>query len=417
VPVSIKMAGLGLALLTAAPALAHAQGCVAPPNVTPLQSTPLTLRILQQSLIPVPATDGFVHLAYAAQATNLDRQAALIDEITPVDPLHGFRPTGSSGVVDMNGRSITGTLRPFKPPLVDGLQSQNPVDTRSLPGGGSGTGFFDVRYPNIQAVPSLLAHRLVVALLGHGGLTTELTDPIPVGCDAPVVLSPPLVGSRWWNGNGCCETISPHRGATLPLNGDIRVPEQFAIDFAQLTPDNTCCTGPVKQLSSWPFFGVPVLAAATGTVVQAVNDMPEQVPGPPVGVTAQNAAGNHIIEDIGGGRFIMYAHLKTNSIPARLLQPGAVLRVGQRLGDVGNTGSTTAPHLHFQVMDRPSTLNAIGLPFVFDKQSLEGHVAGTANSENDTYESGGVVRYVARDVPQTRLNEMPAETQVFGFNE
>jgi hypothetical protein len=243
---------------------------------------------------------------------------------------------------------------------------------------------------------------------------TELTDPIPVGCQSPAVLSPPLVGSRWWDANGCCEVISPHRGATLPINGRIRVPEQFAIDYVQINAGNGCCTGPVKELRSWPFFGAPVLAAAEGVVVEMVNDMPEQVPGEVKGINARNAAGNHIIEDIGNGRYVLYAHLRTGSIPNGIAA-GTSLKRGEKIGEIGNTGSSTAPHLHFQVMDRPSVLNATGLPFVFDRQKLEGQVVGTANQVNDAYEAGGTVSLDMRDAELALVNRMPIEGQVFTY--
>src|SRR5947208_513019 len=67
-------------------------------------------------------------------------------------------------------------------------------------------------------------------LAGVDGTITELTDPVCVSRRPPVVLSPPLAGHRWWDANGCCELVAPHRGATLPINGGIKPPEQFAID-------------------------------------------------------------------------------------------------------------------------------------------------------------------------------------------
>jgi murein DD-endopeptidase MepM/ murein hydrolase activator NlpD len=39
---------------------------------------------------------------------------------------------------------------------------------------------------------------------------------------------------------------------------------------------------------------------------------------------------------------------------------------------VGNSGNSTAPHLHFHVSDRPSILEGEGLPYVIDGFSVEG---------------------------------------------
>jgi hypothetical protein len=394
---------------------ARAQGCAGPAAMAlPTQITPVTLHILQSDLIPVRATDGLVHLAYAAQLTNVSHDPATLNAIVPTDPRHGLTPSGTNEVVDMDGREITGMVLPFMPQAVNGVVPAKSSYGRQLQSGGSGTTFFDVRYRTLAEVPNWLSHRLTVQYPGGDKALVEDVNPIRVGCRTAVVVSPPLVGSGWWDGNGCCRTVGPHRGATLPVNGTFRPPEQFATDFVQLTAQDGCCTGPVKDLQSWPFFGAPILAAADGVVVDRVDGMAEQVPGEVKGITAQNATGNSIIEEIGGGRYVLYAHLKTGSIPARIVV-GTRLRRGQQIGAIGNTGSSTAPHLHFQVMDRPSALNAVGLPFVFDRQVLEGQVAGTANRTNEDYEAGGRLT-VARGTSAVRLNEMPAEGQVFGYN-
>jgi murein DD-endopeptidase MepM/ murein hydrolase activator NlpD len=60
----------------------------------------------------------------------------------------------------------------------------------------------------------------------------------------------------------------------------------------------------------------------------------------------------------------------------RALQPiNGRLRDGQRfaiLGQLGNSGNTTGPHLHFQLMTRPSILDTDGLPFVLARFRLDG---------------------------------------------
>ena len=405
----MRLAILLAALLLLAPVGAQAQRCAAPllpaAGVPPTSINPVVVRVLGPPVIPVPATDGRVHLAYAAQVTNLADGAATVEAIEPVDALRGFAPTGRNEVLAVDGRQITGLVRLF------GVTPAGSRDSATVPAGGSGVAFFDVTYPSLDAVPELLAHRVSVRTADGATLST-LTDPVRVACEPPVRISPPLAGSGWWDGNGCCRTVNAHRAATLPLNGDLRVPEQFAIDFVQVAPDSTCCTGPVREVRSWRFYDAPVLAAAAGTVVAAVDDMGDQIPGPPEGVNVQNAAGNHVIQDIGGGRWVLYAHLSPGSVAVRV---GDTLRPGQQIGRVGNSGSSTAPHLHFQVMDRPLALNAVGLPFVFDRLRVEGTVQGPPDKADEDYEAGRPVR-VERSGAGLRTDQMPAEGQVFGFH-
>ena len=283
------------------PVAARALGCGGLPAAgkpPPLAILPVTVRPVQCELTAVPATDGHIHLAFAAQVTNLGRETAKVLSIIPVNPLNGFQPTGINKVLDSNDADITGKVRLFSPP------TGKEADFSDLPAGASGMTFFDITYARADDVPGLVSNRITVEPGGAGSPLVGDADPVAVSREPPVILSPPLVGDRWWNGNGCCEVVAPHRGATLPVNGDIRPPEQFAIDWVQLTDQQGCCTGPVADLNSWPFFRAPILAAAAGVVVMAVNNEPEQVPGPPKGITADNAPGNNIIEDIGNGRFI-----------------------------------------------------------------------------------------------------------------
>ncbi|MFP5375568.1 MAG: peptidoglycan DD-metalloendopeptidase family protein [Acidimicrobiia bacterium] len=75
--------------------------------------------------------------------------------------------------------------------------------------------------------------------------------------------------------------------------------------------------------------GVPVRAAAAGTVVAA---------GP------RGGYGNATIVDHGGGLATLYAHQSELFVTA-----GTVVAAGQVIGAVGSTGFSTGPHLHFEV--------------------------------------------------------------------
>jgi murein DD-endopeptidase MepM/ murein hydrolase activator NlpD len=72
--------------------------------------------------------------------------------------------------------------------------------------------------------------------------------------------------------------------------------------------------------------------------------------------------GNHLVVDIGEGCFAALAHLKRGSITVR---SGEDIASGQPVAQVGNSGNSTEPHLHFQLMDGPHPATAAGLPFAF----------------------------------------------------
>ena len=70
-----------------------------------------------------------------------------------------------------------------------------------------------------------------------------------------------------------------------------------------------------------------------------------------------------------------YAHLQRDSVR---VVPGERVEVNQELGRLGNTGNTSAPHLHFHVMAGSSPLGSDGLPFVFSKFDFVGVVEEAA---------------------------------------
>ena len=54
-------------------------------------------------------------------------------------------------------------------------------------------------------------------------------------------------------------------------------------------------------------FGAEVLAVADGTVTMAVDGVSDATPPP---IALEQASGNHVAIDIGGGRFAFYEHLQ-----------------------------------------------------------------------------------------------------------
>lgn len=74
-------------------------------------------------------------------------------------------------------------------------------------------------------------------------------------------------------------------------------------------------------------------------------------------------AGNHVIlEEPQSGRFIAVVHLRQGSIRVR---SGETVSAGQLIGECGNSGNSTQPHIHLQAMDGLQLHRAQGVPIVF----------------------------------------------------
>jgi len=97
-----------------------------------------------------------------------------------------------------------------------------------------------------------------------------------------------------------------------------------------------------ESLSDYYCYGKAVYAAAAGYVSKMVNSIPDN----PIGdVNTVDNWGNYVSINHGYGFYTLYAHLKEGSIK---LAEGDYIKMGEKLGLVGNSGRSFVPHLHFQ---------------------------------------------------------------------
>ncbi len=384
-------------VLPASPALAEP---AAPEVLSPLLATPVA------PPNPVMGADARRHLVYEIVLMNIGASAIALNTIETLDAAGG-------AVLD----KLAGEA------LVKRLRLSAAGKGAAFPAGGSGVLFMDVTLPADATVPRALKHRFQVAVSKPQGKASSGSDhdptpqppqmqsfigaPLDVGKPA-VVIAPPLKGSRWVVAGGCCDTITYHRGATLPINGAIRVAERYAIDFVQLDANNKMASGSIDKLSSYAFYGSAIYSVADGTVVAMAADRPEQVPGKlPEGISLQMALGNYVVVDIGEGRFAFYAHMQPGSLRVK---PGDNVTAGQVLGLLGNSGNTDAPHLHFHVMDGVSPLLSNGLPYVFTSFTGQGRV-----TDEKALFAGGVAPIDAGALSGPHKNQLPLNLEVIGF--
>jgi murein DD-endopeptidase MepM/ murein hydrolase activator NlpD len=80
-------------------------------------------------------------------------------------------------------------------------------------------------------------------------------------------------------------------------------------------------------------------AVPTGTDIIAVAD------GKIENASWGNSYGTQLVQKVEGG-WVIYAHLSK-----ALVKPGATVKKGQHIGESGNTGNSSGPHLHFEMRD------------------------------------------------------------------
>ena len=208
----------------------------------------------------------------------------------------------------------------------------------------------------VAAPVAAVRHRITYTIAERPPVTIE-SAPRTVAA-APRPFGQPLRGGAW------SAIYQPamefgHRRYLYALNGTPRVPGRFAIDFfhADRNPKE-------PRYAADPGFGAEVIAVADGRVIAARDDVADPAQRDPDAPSdPENATGNYVALDIGGGRIVFYEHLKQGLA----VKQGDRVRRGQRLGRVGATGQVGGTHLHFHVADTNSPLGAEGLPFAFDR--------------------------------------------------
>ncbi len=202
----------------------------------------------------------------------------------------------------------------------------------------------------------------------------------------PISVSFPLKG-EW------CPVNTP--GYKVPSHGTNQLGQRYAYDFLQIdwrkekgykfyktSTFQSLVFG--VALSDTYCWSQPIYAPFSGEVIETKDGLVERNPVHMVRDLAivikngllfqansnedlQCVLGNYIILKSDEGFFSLIAHAKTASIK---ISKGDRVSEGQELAQVGHSGNSTAPHLHFQLMDGPNLLEAKGLPCSFKSYQI-----------------------------------------------
>ena len=144
---------------------------------------------------------------------------------------------------------------------------------------------------------------------------------------------------------------------------------QFGFDFVAPQDADLHQDPPKRELGLEEFvsFGQPVLAPRNGIVVKCAGDEPDFPPTPgrppfaagPPKDRRERYLGNYILMTTEENDYVLMAHLKQGSLR---VAPGSYVWEGRPIGQVGNSGNTTGPHLHIEMLDGLPDLSKIGTP-------------------------------------------------------
>ncbi|HVY55701.1 MAG TPA: M23 family metallopeptidase [Thermodesulfobacteriota bacterium] len=396
------------AIIICAPALVSGKAAEAEtPAGKDAVFTPVLMSVLNAPN-PVQGSDGKYHIVYEIEAVNA---SGLTWEISSID------------VTDGDGKVLHSLKAEELKDRTELIKDKS--KTNALPPGETAVIFIHFTVGDESDIPADIGHRVSITVPGgipagflkFAGLPeTDKTygytlDPVKVGSADVIVIGPPLEGKGWVAADGCCDAVR-HVRAIMPINDRLRAAQRFAIDWERMNGERKIYSGDPKNVTSYFAYGQRALAVADAKVVAAVDKYKDHVPGAlPPGMTFEEADGNHVVLDLGGGKYALYAHFKPGSVKVKA---GDTVKRGQVLGIVGNTGNSSAPHLHFHVMDGPSSFGSNGLPYVIDSFELIEKIPSTSaffKAEAD----GTPVEVVPVDRPGAHTNELPLDQSVVSF--
>ncbi len=121
--------------------------------------------------------------------------------------------------------------------------------------------------------------------------------------------------------------------------------QRYAYDFIQRKDGHSYSGDPLKN-ESYYAFGQPLYAPADGKVVSVVSNIADNEP---VGkMNPDVPAGNEVVIAHSNGEYSVIGHMKKGSA---LVKVGDMVKTGDKLGLVGNSGNSSEAHLHYQVSD------------------------------------------------------------------
>lgn len=142
---------------------------------------------------------------------------------------------------------------------------------------------------------------------------------------------------------------------------------RYAYDFVRVDDKSAMKRDGVSGNEAYYGFGQDVVAPGNGVVTATGNEQPDNIEGKdyfdPMKLRDQPMSlyGNHVVIDHGNGEVSVLGHLRAGSVRVRV---GERVRQGQVVAQVGSSGSSYFPHLHYELRSG-TAMNTEGIPSQF----------------------------------------------------
>lgn len=224
------------------------------------------------------------------------------------------------------------------------------------------------RWPTRKRAWAGLAARAALGLVLAFGTVQAIRGWIPLQEPRVLHLALPVAGGTFLVANGgSTPTVNAHLHTLEPPRFRAWRGQSYAVDLVAVGAWGSRERGlHPSDPAAYAAFGAPILAPCTGTVIRAVDRLPDL----PVPLKdREHLAGNHVIIACGGD-WIVLGHLQSGSVR---VAEGQRVDVGEVVGRLGNSGNTDEPHLHVHAQtpgseDEP--LAGTPLPILIDGRWL-----------------------------------------------
>ena len=195
-----------------------------------------------------------------------------------------------------------------------------------------------------------------------GSFTVFAAQGFSYGDQRATQLSYPLSGGVW-------HVI--HGGNNPALNyHNVDKAQQFALDVVRLNPAGTRASGVYpSDPERYAAFEKEIESPCAGEVIETKDGQPDHRGS---GTDRENPAGNHVVvrcQNTDPAVDVALAHMKKGSVAVK---EGEEVEEGKILGEVGNSGNSSEPHLHVHAVETGSgdILEGEGVPVEFDGRFL-----------------------------------------------